>query len=177
MSCRFESGRFSSTSSTQARITADLLICRRLASASTRCSSCGGNLSEMVCMAVRYDILAKAAIPIRSPRPNPRGGAGQRPSRDDVRVLREIISAFRSCESFRDCFQTGKLRTGLTRFAGVLTRILCGWSANNLVIAAAPELDQAEPVTERIGHVGDVPPLVSLDLPLLARSSNVMVPL
>ena len=61
---RFASGRFSSTSSTQARITADLLICRCLASASTRCSSCGGNLSEMVCMAVRYDILAKAAIPI-----------------------------------------------------------------------------------------------------------------
>src|SRR5712692_6951843 len=62
--CRFESGRFSSTSSTQARITADLLICRRLASDSTRTSKWGGNLSDMECMAVRYYILAKSAIPI-----------------------------------------------------------------------------------------------------------------
>src|SRR5262249_6375958 len=36
--------------------------------------------------------------------------------------------------------------------------------ANDLVIPVPPELDQTEPVTERIGQVGDVPPLVGLDL-------------
>src|SRR5262245_15870385 len=42
--------------------------------------------------------------------------------------------------------------------------------ANDLVIPTAPELDQAEPVTERIGHSGDVPPLVGLDLSFKLRA-------
>src|SRR5690349_18428953 len=41
-----------------------------------------------------------------------------------------------------------------------------GSGADDLVVAAAPELEQAEAIAERVGHVGHASPLLLLDVAL-----------